>query len=290
MESTAAHAGREPSPEPRRRSRDENILKAVAKELQENDATSIAGGMAYFAFLALPPTIIVLFALTGLFGGEAAADWLTEQLTDLLPEEAAGWIDTFVDNVVRSDAPGLLSIGLVLAIWASSNVFMAVMRALNIAYDVDDGRGFIRQRALAIGVTLLFVVFLLTGSTLLLLGPQLAAAIDVLGVAGALWSVAQYLIPFLLVVGAFLIAYLLLPAREQKRNVRQILIGAVIGTVIWILATIGFRIYIGNFGAYNETYGVLGGVIILLLWLYITMLVILVGGQFAAELERRASR
>jgi membrane protein len=270
--------------------RDGNLFVAVGRELMEDDALNVAAGMAYFAFLALPPTILMIFALTGFFGGDEAAEWITMQLTDILPDEAAGWIDGFVESVVYTQAPGPFSISLLLALWASSNVFMAVIRALNIAYDIEEPRSFVKQRALALGVTLLFVVFLLGGSGLLLAGPQIADALDLFGVAGAAWSVAQWVLPFVLVVGVFMIAYYLLPAREQRRHTREILIGAVAGAVIWVLATIGFRFYIGNFGAYDETYGVLGGVIILLLWLYLTMLVILVGGQFAAELERRAAR
>jgi membrane protein len=267
--------------------REAGLLKSVWRESMEDDVLNVAAGMAYFAFLALPPTILVIFAFTGFFGGEQTAQWLTQQLTGVMPDEASEWIDTFVDNVVRTNAPGPFSIGLVLALWAASNVFMAVTRALNMAYDVEDGRSFIRQRALALGVTLLFAVFVLGGAALLLLGPQIASAIDLFGAADVAFSMAQWVLPFLLVVGAFAIAYYLLPAREKQRHPRSILIGAVVGAVIWVLATIGFRLYINNFADYNETYGVLGGVIVLMLWLYLTMLVILIGGQFAAELERR---
>jgi membrane protein len=268
--------------------RDENIVVAVGKEMMENDALNVAGGMAYFAFLALPPTIVVLFALTGFFGGDAAAEWITAQLSTAMPDEASDLIDGFVQSVVYTQAPGLFSVGLVLALWASSNIFMAVTRALNIAYDIGESRSFIKMRALALGVTVLFVVFLLGGSAVLLLGPQIANALDLFGVAGVAWSIAQWVLPFLLVVGAFAIAYYILPNRQQTRHNREILIGAVVGAVVWVLATVAFRFYIGNFGAYDETYGTLGGIIILLLWLYMTMLVILLGGQVAAELERRA--
>lgn len=269
--------------------RNENLFKSVGRGMIENDVLTVAAGMAYFAFLSLPPTILMIFALTGFFGGEEAAAWITAQLTRILPDEAAGWIDGFVASVVDTRAPGPFSVGLLLALWASSNVFMAVARALNTAYDVGEPRGFVRMRAVSIGVALLFVTFLLGGSALLLAGPQIAQALDLFGAATAIWNVVQWVVPFLLVIGAFLIAYYFLPAREQKRHTREILFGALIGAGVWALATLAFRFYIQNFASYNETYGVLGGVIILLLWLYLTMVVILVGGQFAAELERRAA-
>jgi membrane protein len=268
--------------------RNENLAVAVGKEMMEDDALNVAGGMAYFAFLALPPTIVVIFALTGFFGGDAAAEWITAQLSTAMPDEASDLIDGFVQSVVYTQAPGLFSVGLLLALWASSNIFMAVARALNIAYDIEEDRSFIKMRALALGVTLLFVVFMLSGSGMLLLGPGIADALDLFGVANFAWNIAQWVLPFLLVVGAFMIAYYILPNRQQTRHNREILIGAVVGAVVWVLATIAFRFYIGNFGAYDETYGTLGGIIILLLWLYMTMLVILLGGQVAAELERRA--
>lgn len=270
--------------------RDEGLLRSLWRAIVEDDVFNVAGGMAYFAFLSLPPTILVLFALTGFFGGEAAAAWITAQLTAFMPAEAAGWIDTFVDNVVGTHAPGPFSLGLLLALWAASNVFMAVTRALNLAYGIHQSRTFLRQRALALGVMLLFVVFFLSGSATLLAGPQIAAALDLFGVAERVWNVVQWVMPLLLIGGAFWMAYFILPARDQKRHNREIVIGAAVATVLWLLSTIGFRFYIGNFGRYNETYGVLGGVIILMLWLYVTMLVILIGGQLAAELERRARR
>jgi len=272
-----------------RRVPEEKLPIRVAKQMVEHDALNVAAGMAYFAFLALPPTILMIFALTGFFGGDQAAEWITAQLTGVLPDDAGDWIDGFVDSVVYTSAPGPFSISLLLALWASSNVFMAVSRALNIAYGSREQRSFIRQRAIALGVTVFFVIFLLSGSALLLAGPQIANALDLFGIAEFGWSVAQWVLPFALVIGAFVMAYYILPARDQRLHHREILIGAVVGAVIWGLATVAFRFYIYNFGSYDETYGVMGGVIILMLWLYLTMLVIVLGGEVAAELERRAA-
>jgi membrane protein len=272
-----------------RRVPDEHLVVRVGKQMLEDDALNVAAGMAYFAFLALPPTILMIFALTGFFGGDEAAEWITDQLTTLLPEDAGAWIDGFVQSVVYTNAPGPFSISLLLALWASSNVFMAVSRALNIAYGSSEQRSFIARRAMALGVTVFFVVFLLSGSALLLAGPQIASALDLFGVAEFGWSIAQWVLPFILVIGAFAMAYYILPARDQRRHNKEILVGAVVGAAIWGLATVAFRFYIYNFGSYDETYGTLGGVIILMLWLYLTMLVILLGGQVAAELERRAA-
>ena len=274
----------------RKRSREGSLPKSLWRNFREDDVLNQAAGLAYFAFLSLPPSILVLFALTGFFGGEQAADWITMQLASFLPNESGSLIEGFVQNIVHDQAPGPFSIGLLLALWAASNVFMAIARALNSAYDIDDPRSWIKQRALAVGVMLLFVVLFLSGSAVLIAGPQIASAMNLYGVADAAWSVLQWVLPFAVIVAAIWMVYYILPARDQKRSNREILIGAVIAAVVWLVASLGFRFYISNFGSYNETYGFLGAIIVLLLWLYISGFVILMGGQLAAELEARARK
>jgi membrane protein len=263
------------------------IAKSVWRAFQEDDSLSVAGSIAYFAFLSLPPSILVLFALTGFFGGDEVAEWVTAHLSTMLPEESAALIDGFVESVVHTQAPGPFSVGLLLALWAGSNVFMAVTRALNIAYGVEDTRGFVRQRALSVGVMILFVILFLSASAALLAGPQIAAALDPFGVVSQVWNVVHWPLAFLVIVIAFYLAYYILPARDQRRAKWRLLLGAFVSAVIWVLATVGFRLYVANFGGYDETYGILGAFIILLLWLYVMGVVLILGGQLAAELEKR---
>jgi membrane protein len=269
------------------RRNDESIVRSVVRRFQENDVLDLAAGIAYFAFLSLPPAIIVLFALTGFFGGDQVAGWVTGHLSEILPEEAAVLIDGFVESVVYSQAPGALSIGLLLALWAGSNVIMSIMRATNLAYGIEERRGFVRQRALAIGIMILFVLLFLSASAALLAGPQIGRALDPFGVVGALWGYVHLIFAFLVIVLAFWIAYYTLPARTQRGSGRQTLIGAAVAAALWLIATLGFRFYVGNFGSYDETYGALGAIIVLLIWLYLTGVVILLGAIFAAELEER---
>lgn len=266
---------------------DEGILRSIVRRFQENDVLDLAAGIAYFAFLSLPPSILVLFALTGFFGGDEVAAWVTGHLSEILPEESAALIDGFVESVVYSQAPGALSIGLLLALWAGSNVFMAIMRATNLAYGIEERRGFLRQRALALGIMMVFVLLFLAASAALLAGPQIGQALDPFGVVGAIWAYVHGILAFLVVVLAFWITYYALPARTQRGSGRQTLIGAAVAAALWLIATLGFRLYVGNFGAYDETYGFLGAIIVLLIWLYLTGVVILLGAILAAELEER---
>lgn len=266
------------------------FLKDLWRAINEDEVLYLAASMAFFAFLAFPPTILVMLALTGFFGGEETAVWLTDRLGAMLPEEAEVFVEDFVWQIVYQEAPGPFSIGLLVALWAASNIFMAIIRSLNIAYGVEEPRSWIKQRALALGVMLLFLVFFLSGSGLLLVGPQIAETLGLWEVLGIVWGIVQWVVPFLLVVAAFWLCYYLLPARDQSGHKLEILIGAVVATALWLLATVGFRFYIANFGDYSQTYGIVGAVLIFMLWMYIASIVLLVGGELAAELERRRSR
>lgn len=279
-----------PHPDERHEEAQPGLLRSLWREIQEDDVFNLAAGIAFFAFLAFPPTFLVLFALAGFFGGEPVADWLTVRLGALLPDEAEALVQGFVADVIYREAPGPFSIGLLLALWASSNVFMATTRALNTAYGITDPRPWLKQRALSLGVMLLFVVFFLSGSTLLLGGPQLAEALNLWGAAEVAWNVLQWPLSLLLVVAAFWACYYILPARDQWARKWETLLGALAATLLWLVAALGFRLYIANFASYSATYGIIGTIIVLLLWLYITGLVLLLGGELASELEKRARR
>jgi membrane protein len=257
------------------------FLKRVWQEVQEDDVLGQAAKVAYFAFLSLPPALLVIFGLTGFFGGEKAAQWMTEQLSAAFPPEAFGLIRQFVEEVAREQAPGPFSVGLVLALWASSTVFVALADALNKAYDVEDGRSWLRRRVMALGVMLVFAVLFLVASIALLAGPEIANALRL----GAVWSYAYWPLAFLLIVGAFWIIYYVLPCRDQSREKLVILRGAFIGALLWVAATGAFRLYVSNFSSYSDTYGFLGAFIVLLLWMYVTGLVVLLGGEINSEIR-----
>jgi membrane protein len=187
---------------------------------------------------------------------------------------------------VRESHPGPLSIGLLLALWAASNVFMALEDTLNAVHHITEKRGFVRRRLVVLGTLVAVSVLFVAGSAVLLAGPALSRAMG-LGAAGdAVWSFAQWPLSFALVVGAFWIIYYVLPLRDQRGCKGVLLRSSAIAAALWIVATLAFRLYIANFSSYSATYGLLGAVIVLLLWLYVTSLVILLGGEISAEMER----
>jgi membrane protein len=272
----------------------EPFHKRLLHEVGDDDVTGQGAKVAFFMFSSLPPAILVLFGLAGIFGGEDLAAFITERMQSVLPgtaddpDSAAGFLSSFVDQVVTQRAPGPLSIGLLLGIWAGSAVFVALTESLNLAFDVPEERSWFHRRAVAIGVMVGFLLLFLGGSVALIAGPQIAGALQLGGAANLAWAILQWPAAFLLVVGAFFLVYLALPNRERPAARWVLLKASAIAAGLWLLATLGFRLYIANFGSYSETYGFVGAILVLLLWMYLTAIVILVGGEIASEMERTA--
>lgn len=259
------------------------LWKRVMKEFGEDDLSNQAAKVAYFFFLSLPPLVMALFAMAGIFGGDDTADWLATRLRGMLPAEAEALVGGFVDEVVRQSHPGPLSVGLLLALWAASNVFMALEDTLNAVYHIREKRGFVRRRMVVLATLVAVGVLFGAGSAVLLAGPALSRAMGLGAVGDTLWDIGQWPLSFALIVGAFWVIYYVLPMRDQRRCRAVLLRSSAISAALWLLATLAFRVYIANFGSYSATYGLLGTVIVLLLWMYVTSLVILLGGEISAE-------
>jgi len=258
------------------------LWKRVWTKYKNDDVANQAAKVAYYFFMSLPPLLMATFGLAGIFGGDRTAAWLTDGLRRNLPAEAGTLVNGFVTEIVRKEHPGLVSIGLLLAVWAGANVFMALEDTLNVAFGVRVQRGFVKRRAAALGALLAVGLLFLAGSAALLAGPALAKALGL----GVVWTVAQYPLGLAMVVAAFWVVYYGLPNRDQRRHKGVLLKASAIAAGLWLLATLGFRLYAANFASYDKTYGVLGGMIVLLLWMDYTSLVILLGGEIGSELER----
>ncbi|CAN5684329.1 hypothetical protein BH23GEM8_BH23GEM8_02810 [soil metagenome] len=261
------------------------LLKRVGRGVVEDEIPGEAAKVAYYAFLALPPAMLVSFALLGFFGGSVTAEWMTNRLQAALPDSAAELVDGFVDQIVNQSAPGPFSIGLLLALWAASNVFVALGNSLNTAYDSEEDRSWFKRRALAVGTMLAAVFLMLVASVSLIAGPLIANALNLWGAAELAWTIFQWPLAFLFVSAAFFLVYYVLPNRDQSSCKPMLFKAAMASAALWLVASAGFRLYVGNFASYSETYGLLGSVIVLLLWLYVTALVVLVGGELASEMD-----
>lgn len=262
------------------------LVKILVLEAIEDRLTAEAARAAYYFFLSLFPAILALFALTGIFGGDAAFEWIMDRLRLALPGDAAVYLQRFVREVTGESRPGILSFSILFTLWSASNVVVAVADGLNRMYDVEDGRAWWLQRLLALGVVIVGAVLLVGNAVALLAGPEL---LSLLGL-GDFWGVLRWPVAMVLLVAMTWLVYLVLPDRRQRGSAGPTLIGAVVGTGLWILATWGFRVYVADFGSYDQTYGFVGGIIVLLLWLYLTSLAILFGGEVAATLEQHRNK
>ena len=265
-------------------------LKATVQEFQRDDALGIAAQLAYYLILAIFPFILVLISLLGTFGSEGLASEVLTYFRQVMPEQAYEIIRTFTVNIIsgEAEAPGLFTFGILFTIWAASGAFAALISALNRAYDVEETRPFWKVRGIAILMTLGLSVLVLVGVLLLVLGPQIGTAIaNVFGLEETfllVWDIARW--PAALFFMVFTVALLYYFAPDANQPFRWITPGGLIGVLLWVLASVAFNYYVSNFGSYNKTYGSIGAVIVLLLYLYISSLTVLFGATLNATLVR----
>lgn len=260
-----------------------DTLKAIFQEAMEDAVTGEAAKAAYYFFLSFFPAILALFAFTGLLGGDATFEWAMGHLRRALPGQTADLLGETVGEITGDSRPGLLSFGIVATLWSASNVFAILTEGLNRMYDIKEGRAWWKRRLLAILALTVGLVLLTVSAIALLAGPMLVATFGLDG----FWNYLRWPLAFVLLVALMWLVYFLLPARDQKGAAKPVAIGAVTGALLWVGITAGFRVYVANFSNYNEAYGFIGAVIVLLLWLYLTALSILFGGEVAATLEQR---
>lgn len=259
------------------------VLRQVLKEAMRDRITAEAARAAYFFFLSLFPLILAMFALTGILGGDRAFEWIMSRLRLALPGEAAVYLQEFVAEITGASRPGILSFSILFTLWSSSNIFATLGDGLNRMYDIEESRPWWKRRLIALVALVVGSVLLLIGTVAMLAGPGLS---DLLGL-GAVWEVLRWPVAVAMLILLMWLIYFLLPDRSMKGSALPTLVGAVVGTGIWLLGTVGFRLYVSQFGRYSEVYGFVGGIIVLLLWLYLTSLAILFGGELAATLEQR---
>ncbi len=265
-------------------------LKATVQDFQRDDALGLAAQLAYYLILALFPFILVLVSLLGLFGSEGLASIVLGYFQQVMPEEVYRLIATYTEDIIsgREKRPGLLSFGILFTIWTASGAFAALINALNRAYDVQETRPFWKVRGIAILMTFGLSVLILLGVLLMVFGPSIGSAItDIFGLDEEfklVWNIVRWPAALLFLVLTVALIYYFAPDIDQP--FRWITPGGLIGVLLWVLASVAFSFYVNNFGSYNKTYGSIGVVIILLLYLYISSLTILFGAELNATLVR----
>lgn len=263
-------------------------LKRTVGGFVKNDGTGLAAQLAFYLILALFPLILVFFSLLGTFSNPELASTLLGYFNQVLPAQVYDLIEAYMGGILSGDnqAPGLLSFGILGTLWAASGAFAALINALNKAYGVEESRPFWKVRLLAILMTLALSGIVLAAVVLLVFGPQIGAAISAYfglsQVFDMTWSVLRWVVALAFLMVTVALVYYVAPDVEQP--LRWITPGGVVGVLLWMLASLGFSFYVGNFGSYNETYGSVGAVIVLLLYLYISSIAILFGAELNATL------
>ncbi|AHY47419.1 YihY family inner membrane protein [Rubrobacter radiotolerans] len=265
-------------------------LKAAAQDFIRDDAFGLAAQLSYYLILALFPFILVLVSLMSLVGNPALASNVLGYFEGVMPTELFGLFQEFMGPIISGEnpAPGLLSFGILFTLWSASGAFAALINALNKAYDVEETRPFWKVRGIAVLMTLGLSVLIVFAVVLLVLGPSIGSGIaGIFGLSGTfevVWNVVRW--PVALGVMVLAVALLFYFGPDAGQPFRWITPGGLIGVLLWLLASAAFSLYVNNFGSYDETYGSIGVVIVLLLYLYIASLTILFGATLNATLIR----
>ena len=267
------------------------IAKKTLREFSKDQCPDLAAALTYYAVLSLFPALLALVSLVGIFGDpEKTTAVLLEIVRGIAPADTVDTVSGPVEELAASPAAGLtLFLGLATALWSASGYVGAFGRAMNRIYEVDEGRPFVKLRGTMLAVTLLAVVIVaLLAGMLVLSGPVSEAVGGAIGLSGAfltVWNIAKWPVIVALVIVIIAVLYYATPNVKQPKF-RWMSIGSLIALVIFVLASLGFAFYVANFGNYNKTYGALGGVIVMLLWLWILNMSLLFGAEFDAEMER----
>jgi membrane protein len=268
-----------------------DVLKRTIREFRDDNLTDWAAALTYYSVLSIFPGLAALVAILGLVGSEGTINSLLEIIDDVGPDSA---VDTFrgpVETVVNSNtgAGAALVISLAVALWTASGYVGAFIRASNSIYEVEEGRPFWKLRPLQVAVTLTMVLLLaLVLVAIVLTGPLANAVGDVLGISGTLvtvWQFAKW--PLLAAVVVTMLAFLYYAAPNVKQpSFKWMTPGSVLAITIWVVASIGFALYVANFGSYNKAYGSLAGAVVFLIWLWLSNVAVLAGAELNAEIER----
>lgn len=258
------------------------FVKHLLRRVKASDVPGVAAQMAYFFLLALFPLMIFMVTLLGYLPIDP--NEVFNIIKDFAPSDSLSLIQDTLQEVTSNQNGGLLSVGILGTIWSASNAMNAVIKGLNYAYDVKETRAFYVARGLSILLTFAFIFIIAVMLILQVFGEQIGElAFEFFGMGDeflVVWTWIRFLLPPVVLFLVFVGLYYLAPSLKVKYV--TVLPGAIFATVGWIVVSLGFSFYVNNFGNYSATYGSIGGVIILMIWLYLSAMIILIGGEVNA--------
>jgi membrane protein len=265
------------------------VVRRAMKESTADNVPMLAGGVAYFAFLAVFPAIIAALTLWGLVADPETVAQQVRDLSAVLPQQAQPIVADQLQSVASASG-GALGFGLVVsllaALWSASSGTGNLVKAVNLAYDEDETRGFLKLRGLALLLTVGATVFVLLALGLVAVVPVVLAALPLGPLGTVVAQVVRWGLLVVVAVVALAVVYRVAPDRDAPRFA-WVSTGSLVATVLWIVGSVLFSLYVNNFGNYNKTYGTIAGVVVLMLWLYLTSYIVLLGAEINAESERQ---
>jgi membrane protein len=268
------------------------FFRELLASVQRNESLDLAAQLAYYALLSLFPFGIFVLTVIGYLPLAGLERELMSLIYEAMPEEAAKLLDETLHEVLGRQRSGLLIVSLLGTLWSASGGISAAMTALNRAFGVRETRTYFRRKLLAITVTIFAALLIVVAAAALLIGPELLhIALTWLRLDSAfdgLWRWLRIPLALSAIISLLALVYRVLPAERQPR--RFFCWGLATAVLLWVLASLGLRTYVGHFGAYAKTYGTLGTAVVLMTWLYLSGLAVIIGGEVDAVLARRGSR
>jgi membrane protein len=269
-------------------------LQIIKRAWAENNADNmpiIGAGVAFFAFLAVFPALIATISIYGLVASPEQVTRQIESLSDQLPRSARDLLATQLTDITQNSGGALtvsLIISILAALWSASGGTGNLITAVNIAYDEVETRGFVKRKVLALGLTLGAIAFVLITFALIAVVPVVLDLLP-LGIVGTILAqVVRWVLLLGVIAGSLAVLYRVAPDRDSPK-LRWVSLGSIVVTVIWAVVSLLFSVYVDNFGSYDKTYGAIAGVIVLMLWLYLTCYLVLLGAEINAETEHQTA-
>jgi membrane protein len=267
-----------------------DFLRQLFKKIKGDEVQAVSAQLSYYFILSLFPFLIFIMTLVG-YANISIEDNIRE-LGRIMPAETVTFIEGIVKEVSEVRNQALLSFGMLATLWIASKGVNATLKGLNKAYDIEESRAFWKIRGISFLATLVIGLVILLSTLLLVLGSWLKDQVFLLfnfpDIIYQLWNLIQYAVPLFIMIIVFTVLYWIAPNR--KMSYKEALPGAIFTTIGWITTSVLFSIYVSRFGEFTKTYGSLGGVMILLIWLYISSMIILVGGEINATLVYRRGK
>lgn len=263
------------------------LLRRTWAEILDDDVMSLAAQQAYYFFFSLFPALLTLIAVASFFLVEDEITRVVGRLGGVVPGDVLDIITGQLRSIANGDHGGVLTFAFLVTIWSSSGAMLSMITTLNTAYDYRETRAWWRMRLIAIGLTIALAVFVVVAIALVLFGPtvaeRLARSLRLGQVFEWSWKILQWPVVFGLVSLAIALVYHFAPNGRQRWT--WLSPGALLATGLWLLVSLGLKFYLASVGGYNETYGALGGVMVLLLWFYASSVAILIGAELNSEIE-----